>query len=77
MKNKLYIVGLVSLSLLTYSCSNEDDSYDVQEVKNNKLEITPQSALKVRVIDSTIVKLDLQISTMEGDPSVGKPPRQN
>ncbi|MBG6063564.1 hypothetical protein IWX83_003375, partial [Flavobacterium sp. CG_9.1] len=58
MKSKLYIAGLVSISLLTYSCSN-DDVYEIPEVKNNNFQITSQAILKnglnEKTIDSTTV----------------------
>ncbi|MFV5697801.1 hypothetical protein ACM55H_05485 [Flavobacterium sp. ZT3R17] len=72
MKNKLHIAGLVCITLLTYSCSN-DDSYEVQEVKAKNLEVIPQAILKVKIIDSTAVKIGTSIipssaSAPDGDP---------
>jgi hypothetical protein len=72
MKNKLHIAGLVCITLLTYSCSN-DDSYQGQEVKAKSFEITPQAVLKAKTIDSTTVKSGTKISTSsaiapDGDP---------
>ncbi|TDE03740.1 hypothetical protein [Flavobacterium hiemivividum] len=75
MKSKLYIVGLVSISLLTYSCSN-DDGY---EVKSNDLKITPQADLKnelnEKTIDSATTIFNVEESAVEGDPSNPKPPK--
>ena len=78
MKSKLYIAGLVSISLLTYSCSN-DDGYEMPEVKNNNFKITPQAGLKnelkEKTIDSTTVIFNIEANAIEGDPSNPKPPR--
>ncbi|MFV8324927.1 hypothetical protein [Flavobacterium sp. ZS1P14] len=82
MKNKLYIAGLASMLLLTYSCSN-DDSYEVQEVKAKSFEITPQAALNAKIIDSTSVKAGTKIISTQiniappedGDPANPIPPR--
>lgn len=78
MKSKLYIAGLVSISLLTYSCSN-DDGYEIPEVKNNNFKITPQSGLKNEfkktTIDSTTVIFSIEENAIEGDPSIPKPPK--
>ncbi|WP_197056046.1 hypothetical protein [Flavobacterium sp. AED] len=73
MKNKLHIAGLVCITLLTYSCSN-DDSYEGQEVKAKNFEITPQTVLTAKTIDSTTVKSGTKInaaptsSAPDGDP---------
>ncbi|MDI5888453.1 hypothetical protein [Flavobacterium yafengii] len=78
MKSKLYIAGLVSISLITYSCSN-DDVYEIPEVKNNNFQITPQAVFKnglnEKTIDSTTVIFSMEESAVEGDPSNPKPPR--
>jgi hypothetical protein len=75
MKNKLYIAGLVLITLLTYSCSNDEDSFEVQEVKAKEFKNVPQSVLQqelnARVIDSTAVELN----KADGDPSIIIPPR--
>lgn len=79
MKNKLYIAGLVLISLLAYSCSNDEDSYEVQGVKTNDLKNAPQSILKtglnIKAIDTTAVRLNMEISSPDGDPSIMIPPR--
>ncbi|MFV8375127.1 hypothetical protein [Flavobacterium sp. LB1P71] len=80
MKNKLYIAGLVSISLLTYSCSSDDENYEVQEVKNKSFEITPQTVLNAKTNDSTTVKSGTKITTTrvsdaDGDPNNPIPPR--
>ncbi|TDE43578.1 hypothetical protein E0I26_11035 [Flavobacterium rhamnosiphilum] len=78
---KLCVAGLVSISLLTYSCSNDEESYEVQA---RDFKTTPQSFLKVnfptKIIDTTTVKLGTDaVNTdaveLEGDPSILKPPR--
>jgi hypothetical protein len=73
MKNKLYIAGLVCITLLTYSCSTDDSSYEVQQVKINTLEIAPQAVLKSKPIDSTATLSGTKIiststSAEDGDP---------
>lgn len=77
MKSKLYIAGLVSISLLTFSCSNDDD-FEMSEVKNNNFKMTPQVGLKneqkEKIIDSTTVIFS-EANANEGDPSNPKPPR--
>jgi hypothetical protein len=79
MKNKLYIAGLVLISVLTYSCSNEEDSYEVQGVKANTLKSAPQSVLEneltAKPIDSTAVKMNMELNNADGDPSNPLPPR--
>lgn len=79
MKNKLHIAGLVLISLLTYSCSNDEGNYEVQGVKTNVIKSVPQSVLKseltAKTIDSTAVKMNMEISSPDGDPSIIKPPR--
>lgn len=81
---KLCIAGLVSISLLTYSCSNDEESFEVQEVKAKDFKTTPQSFLKVsfptKITDTTTVKLgsdafDSDAVELEGDPSNPIPPR--
>jgi hypothetical protein len=79
MKNKLHIAGLVCITLLTYSCSN-DDSYEGQEVKAKNFEIAPQTVLTAKTIDSTTVKSGTKISTSsaiapDGDPANPPMPR--
>ncbi|TRX31238.1 hypothetical protein FNW52_18650 [Flavobacterium sp. ZT3R18] len=74
MKNKLYIAGLVLIAVLTYSCSNDEDNYDVQGVKTKEFN-TPQSVLKneltAKGVDSTAVKMTEE----DGDPINPIPPR--
>jgi hypothetical protein len=78
MNSKLYIAGLVSISLLTYSCSN-DDGYEMPEIKNNNFKITPQSSLKnelkEKTIDSTAIIFNIEVNAIEGDPNIPKPPK--
>lgn len=79
MKSKLYYAGLVSVALLTYSCSTDEDSYEVQEVKTIDFKSTPQSLLNkeftAKRIDSTTVKVETNVTEQEGDPINPKPPR--
>jgi hypothetical protein len=75
MKNKLYIAGLVLISVLTYSCSNDEDGYGDQGVKANTLKSVPQSVLINEPIDSTKVNSAMEIPDPEGDPSNPRPPR--
>ena len=77
---KLYMAGIISVSLLTYSCSNDEESYEVQGVKTKDLKIAPQSSLKseLNVIDSTAINGPMGAEGMtspEGDPSNPRPPR--
>ncbi len=78
MKSKLYIAALVSISLLTYSCSN-DDEFEIPEVENNNFKITPEIGLKnefkEKIIDSTTVNFS-EVNPIDGDPSNPKPPRR-
>jgi hypothetical protein len=75
MKNKLCIAGLVLISILTYSCSNDEESFEVQGVKAKEFKGIQQSVLQqelnARVIDSTAVELN----KADGDPSIIIPPR--
>lgn len=79
MKSKLYITGLVLLSVLTYSCSN-DDAYEASDVKTENFEIVPQKELKDELkekkIDSTVTFSIIKEDPREGDPSNPKPPRR-
>jgi hypothetical protein len=74
MKSKLYIVGLIFVSLLTYSCSYD---YEVPEIKNDNFKIIPQARLKnelkEKIIDSTNVIFNNEENAIEGDPSNPKP----
>ena len=74
MKSKLCIAGLVLISLLTYSCSN-DDGYDMPEVKNNNFKIVPQLSLKNGVKEEEIDSAAVIINDLDGDPINPKPPR--
>jgi hypothetical protein len=87
MKNKLFIAGLVFISLLTYSCSN-DDEFGMPEGKKNIFKIKPEVNLKNELvqkrIDSTTIIFHegdpiegngTKLNAVEGDPSNPKPPR--
>lgn len=72
MKSKLFIPGLlISIALLTFSCTN--DEYEIPDSKSNQLKIVP-SQLKQEIsgsaIDSTIV-----VTPDDGEPNNPKPPR--
>lgn len=79
MKNKLFIAGLVFISLLTYSCSN-DDEFGMPEGKNNNFKITPEVNLKNELvqkrIDSTTI-IFREGDAVEGDPIEGNGPKLN
>ncbi len=75
MKNKVYIAGLVLISALTFSCSNDEESFENQEVKANALKSLPQSVLIKEPIDSTQVNPTMDMAQPEGDPSIPRPPR--
>jgi len=75
MKSRLYIAGIVFTSLLSYSCSN-DDEFANPEANNNNFKITSDVSLKnelKKTIDSTVIFN--AVSTVNGDPSNPKPPR--
>ena len=79
---KLYIVGIISVSLLTYSCSNDEESYEVQGVKTRDLKNVPQSVLQgelnTKTIDSTTIYAPTGTdggTSPDGDPSNPRPPR--
>lgn len=79
---KLYIAGIISISLLTFSCSNDDESYEVQGVRTNNSKIVPQSVLKgelnAKAIDSTAINTPTGaegVSSPDGDPVIVIPPR--
>nr|WP_315164826.1 hypothetical protein [uncultured Flavobacterium sp.] len=71
---KLCITGLVLISLLTYSCSNDEERLEVQA---RDFKTIPQSVLKndspIKNIDSTTVKLNA--TDLDGDPINPIPPR--
>jgi hypothetical protein len=71
---KLCIAGLVLFSLLIYSCSNDEDNFEVQGVKAKEFKSVPQSVLQqqltAKVIDSTAV-----LNKADGDPVNPIPPR--
>lgn len=73
---KLYMAGLVSISLLTYSCSNDEESIEVQ---TRDFKTMPQSVLKsdftAKANDSTTVRLSTDAVDEYGDPINPRPPR--
>ncbi|WP_268846236.1 hypothetical protein [Flavobacterium aestivum] len=79
---KLYIAGIISISLLTYSCSNDEDSYEVQGAKSKDSRIAPQSVLKgglnAKAIDTTAINTPNGAegnTSPDGDPINPRPPR--
>ena len=83
MKNTLFISGLLlSIALLTFSCTNDD--YEIPTDNNRELKTITNNSLKnlnermnAKVQDS-INKSNLQAEdTTEGDPIIPKPPRKD
>ncbi|MFE3872162.1 hypothetical protein ACFX5F_13110 [Flavobacterium sp. ZS1P70] len=78
MKSKLYIAGLVFISFLTYSCS-DDYSDEIPENSNKNFEIKPkpilQNDLIEKTIDSTSVIINTEVYNADGDPINPIPPR--
>jgi hypothetical protein len=75
MKSKLHITGVIIISLLTYSCS-VDDNEQLPEVKNNNLKITPKIGLENEINGSMRDSTYVLPQIVEGDPSNPVPPRQ-
>jgi hypothetical protein len=77
MKSKLHIIGLISLSLLIFSCSN--DEYEDTAVENNNLKLVRKAEIKdnlnAKITDSTSVINNEQPGSTQGEPSNPKPPR--
>ncbi|MBS7231544.1 hypothetical protein KHA90_10970 [Flavobacterium psychroterrae] len=74
MKTKLHITGLLLLTLLTISCSNDD--YETTEVQNNTLKVLPIDKLKKEVNSSVIDSTTISTPDDDGEPNNPKPPRQ-
>lgn len=81
MKNKLYILGIVIISLVNYSCSNEEDDFQsIKGLKNNeklkkfdvKSEVSPKTIDSVHTID---IEHPANNTMQDGDPSNPVPPR--
>lgn len=76
MKNGLYIILFITVSLLSYSCSN-DDSYEKQVIqkKNTSIKQLPNFIKEVnkKEVDSSAMKFE--ITPADGDPSNPIPPR--
>jgi hypothetical protein len=74
MKNKLQFSGLLSLALLTFSCSNDD--YEIQVAKkNSNLKDISNSSLKKELNEITL-DLDIINTYSDGEPNNPKPPRR-
>lgn len=78
MKSKLHVAGLVFVSLLTCSCSDDYD-FNPTERENNNFKISHQAGenddFKGMTKDSTSVIIGEKENSNEGDPSNPKPPR--
>ncbi len=76
MKIKSYFFVIITLSLLNYSCSN-DESYEIQNVQNDGVNIHKEpdfnKELNKKSIDSSSVQFETK--TADGDPSNPIPPR--
>lgn len=71
MRNKLQILGLLSLALLTFSCSNDD--YEIQDAKSSNLKVISTDSLKGEV---NKIKTDsIGVNRSFGEPNNPKPPR--
>lgn len=79
MKSKLHVAGLVFVSFLIYSCSDDYD-FESIEKKNENFKISHQTGendvLRGMANDSTSVIIEKEEATEEGDPSNPKPPRR-
>lgn len=75
MKSRFYITGLIFISLLFYSCSN-DDEFIIPEATKIRItsDINLKNELKEKAIDSTTVIVN-SVKNFPGDPSNPKPPR--
>ena len=83
MKRKLYIVGVIFISLVTFSCSNDD--LENLESENNIVKRSEKvllNELNEQAIDSTTViapggnKSEQSTTDSDGEPSNPKPPRK-
>jgi hypothetical protein len=87
MKSKLFISGLlIFISLLTFSCTNDDD--EIQNVNDKELKIEQKNSLKnlndkinMNTVQDSVVKIPIQegniTSDSNGDPSNPRPPRKD
>lgn len=87
MKSKLFILGvLIFVSLLTFSCTNDD--YEIQDDSYRELKIEPKYSLKnlneetnMQHVQDTVARNAIQeisvMSAMDGDPSNPRPPRKD
>lgn len=77
MKNKFLIpILLVSVSLLTFSCTTED--YEMPETTTNQLKVIPTDQLKTNLKEINAQVKDSVIVSPEddGDPIIVIPPRK-
>lgn len=73
MKNKLHILGLLSLALLTFSCSNDD--YEIRDNKNSNLKVISKDSLQTELdrIETDLIGAN---EYTDGEPNNPKPPRR-
>jgi hypothetical protein len=76
MKSKLYLTGLIIISLMVFSCSNDD--YENSEVQNGNSKLISKEVLKSNlneeVLDSTSI-MGSKIIETDGEPINPKPRR--
>lgn len=80
MKSKLFIPGLlISIALLTFSCTNDD--YEVPTNNSNQLKTVTKDQLQnlnAKVGDSINNTTILEVNNLtEGDPIIPRPPRKD
>lgn len=79
MKSKLHVAGLVFVSFLFCSCSDDYD-FESIEKKNENFKISHQTGendvLRGIAKDSTSVIIEKEEANTEGDPCNPKPPRR-
>lgn len=87
MKSKLIISGLlIFISLLTFSCTNDD--YGIQNVNDKEIKIETKQSLKIlkgkiimNVVQDSVAETVIQeVNTASdgyGDPSNPRPPRKD
>lgn len=75
MKSKKLISGLlISIAILTASCTNDD--YEMPEAKNGKSEFVPKDNLKNEIRNVIIDSIKIKDTYADdGEPSNPKPPK--
>lgn len=79
MKSKLYLPGLIIISIMIVSCS--DDDYENHKVQNDNLKAIPIEALKSDLNEKEIDSVSIRASEIiaadgDGEPINPKPPRR-